>query len=294
MENAIAKMRVDWAAGDAIRDAGLTVPEGLTRHLDIPYGAHPLQKLDVYCPEDTARPRETIISIHGGGWFYGSKELYSHYCMRLAKRGFTVVNFNYRLAPEHPYPAAVQDICRVLHWVRDNALPYNIDLNNLFMLGDSAGGQLCHQICTMLTSKKYAALFDFGPPKDLKINACALNCGCYFFPVSRLVKPAKAGPIIQAYIPENYVPLLPQLRPHRYMTKDFPPAFVMTAENDYLKLMAPPLYRRLRRKGVEAQLHIYGTKEQKEIAHVFHVNCKLPLAERCNDEECAFFRKHIR
>ncbi len=62
-----------------------------------------------------------IISIHGGGWFYGSKELYSHYCMRLAARGFAVVNFSYRLAPEDKYPAAVQDICTVLHWVQRHA-----------------------------------------------------------------------------------------------------------------------------------------------------------------------------
>ena len=55
-----------------------------------------------------------------------------------------------------------------------------------------------------------------------------------------------------------------------------------------------PMYRLLRRKGVETQLHIYGTKEQKDIGHVFHVNCKLPLAAQCNDDQCAFFRSHIR
>jgi len=97
----VTRIRTDWAKGDAERDAGLTVPEGLVRHLDIPYGEDPMQKLDVYYPEGTEKALPTIISIHGGGWFYGSKELYAHYCTRLAKRGFTVVNFNYRLAPEH-------------------------------------------------------------------------------------------------------------------------------------------------------------------------------------------------
>jgi acetyl esterase/lipase len=79
----------------------------------------------------------------------------------------------------------------------------------------------------------------------------------------------------------------------KYVTKAFPPAFVMTAQNDYLRFMAAPMYRLLKRKGVEAMLRVYGTKEDKEIGHVFHVNCKLPLAAQCNDAQCAFFREYI-
>jgi hypothetical protein len=56
MYEKIAQMRKEWAEGDAKRDAGLTVPEGLIRHLDIPYGDDPLQKLDVYYPEGTEKP----------------------------------------------------------------------------------------------------------------------------------------------------------------------------------------------------------------------------------------------
>ena len=294
MINEIQKMRQGIAAGDAKRDAGLTIPEDIDRYTDIRYGDYAENVLDVYCPKGTQTALPTIVSIHGGAWIYGDKQLYSHYCMRLAQRGFTVVNFTYRLAPEHKYPAAVQDCCRVMGWVQENASKYFVDLNNVFMLGDSAGGQLCHQVLTMLTSADYAALFDFAPPKDFRVNACALNCGFYYFPFSRLLSPKRCGLIFEAYIPENYVPLLKQLRPQKYATKNFPPAFVMSAANDYLRAMAKPLYKQLRRKGVEAELHIYGTKAQKEIGHVFHVNCKLPLAAECNDDECAFFRRFIR
>ena len=287
-------MRLKWAAGDAKRDAGLTIPEDVTRFTDLRYGDYPEHLLDVYCPKGTDAPLPTIVSIHGGGWFYGDKELYSHYCMGLARRGFTVVNFTYRLAPEYKYPAALQDCCTVLHWVATNAGNYFIDLNNVFILGDSAGGQLCHQLLTMVTNPKYAALFSFGPPESFRVNACALNCGCYFLPFSRLVTPKRCGVIFQAYIPENYVPLLKQLKAQKFATKEFPPAFVMSSANDYLRFMAKPMYRLLRRKGVDAELHIYGTKKQPGTGHVFHLNCKSSLAAQCNDEECAFFRAHIR
>ena len=292
-EQAIEKLRQEWAAGDAVRDAGLTTPEGLCIHTDIPYGEDAAHRLDIYRPQDAAGPLPTIVSIHGGGWFYGSKQLYSHYCMRLAKRGFAVVNFDYRLAPQHKYPAAVQDICAVLFWMQKNADAYGIDLNNVFMLGDSAGGQLCWQICAMLTNPEYAAGFAFAVPQNFRVNACVLNCGCYFIPASRLLPPKRMGAIFDAYFPENYLPAARQLRVQKYITKAFPPAYVMSAQNDYLRFMAAPVYRLLRRRGVEAELHIYGEKAQKEIAHVFHVNCKLPLAAQCNDEQCAFFRRHM-
>ena len=297
MENVmdtIKRMRLEWAEGDAKRDEGLTVPEDLTRYLDIRYGEYAENTLDIYCPKGTDRALPTIVSIHGGGWFYGDKELYSHYCMALARRGFTVVNFNYRLAPEYRYPAPLEDTCAVMRWMQENAQKYYIDLDNVFMLGDSAGGQLCHQVLTMLTNPKYAKLFDFAPPEGFRVNACALNCGCYFLPFSRMISPKRCGVIFEAYFPEDYVPLLNQFKVGKYATKDFPPAFVMSAVNDYLCFMAKPMYRLLRRKGVETELHIYGTREQKEIGHVFHVNCKLPLADVCNDEECAFFRAHMR
>lgn len=294
MGRTVAQIRADFAKGDAIRDEGLTTPENIRRYDDLPYGPHPENKLDVYCLKGTSGPQPTIISFHGGGWVYGSKKLYSHYCMRLAQRGFTVVNFDYRLAPEAKYPAPLEDMCNVASWVLENAENYFIDTDNLFMVGDSAGGQLAYQFLTLLTNPKYAALFTVKAPEGFRINACGLNCGCYFMPISRIITPKRAGAMFESYFPEDFVPVLPQFKTNPYVTNAFPPAFVMTAQNDYLKMMAAPLHRLLKRRGVETQLHIYGTKEQKEIGHCFHLNCRSELADKCNDEQCAFFRAHLR
>ena len=292
MYEKILQMRKEWAEGDAKRDAGLTVPEGLVRHLDIPYGEDGLQKLDVYYPEGTDAPLPTIISIHGGGWFYGSKELYSYYCMDLALRGFTVVNFSYRLAPEHKYPAAIEDCCTVLHWVQENAAEYLIDLKNIFTVGDSAGGQLSFQLLTMLTSPKFAALFPFKAPEGFRVNACGLNCGCYFMPFSRLLPPKRMGAIFEALMPEDYMPFVPQLKAEKHLTRDFPAAFVMTFQHDYLKFMAPMLQKKFRKLGIESILRIYGDKKDKQFGHVFHLRIRHPLAKEVNDAQCAWFREH--
>ncbi len=293
MGKTIAELRKEWALSDAKRDAGLTVPEGIALCRDIPYRENPSLLLDVYFSENTTELLPTIISIHGGGWFYGDKELYSHYCMRLALRGFAVVNFNYRLAPEHKYPAALEDCVQVLHWIREHGGQYHINEDQLFLVGDSAGGQLAFQLATMLSNPAYAALFPFSCPQGMRIRACGLNCGCYFLPFSRLFPPKAMGVLFESYFPADYMPILPQLKPERYINADFPPSFVMSAQNDYLKFMAPMLHKKLRKRGVETVLKIYGTRQQKDIGHVFHLNCRSALADQCNDAQCAFFRNHL-
>lgn len=288
------EIRERFKQGDDIRDAGLTTPEDIQRFDGLRYGSDEVwHTLDIYCPKGTSAPLPTIISVHGGGWVYGDRQRYSHYCMRLAQRGFTVVNFSYRLAPESKYPAQLEDTVRAVKWVQENAGNYFIDLQNIFMLGDSAGGQICCQFLTMLTNPAYAARFDFAPPRGLSVRACALNCGCYFIPASRLLPPRRVGGLMEAFLPADIGPVVSQFRTVRNITGDFPPTFVMTAYHDYLKRMATPLFRKLKRRKVECLLRVYGSKEQTEIGHCFHLNCRSEMAERCNDDQCAFFRAHM-
>ena len=103
MSQASDMVRTEFKKGDDIRDAGLTTPEDIIRYDDIVYGEDPKwQSLDVYRPKSAeGKKLPVIVSVHGGGWVYGDKERYQFYCMNLAQRGFAVVNYTYRLAPEY-------------------------------------------------------------------------------------------------------------------------------------------------------------------------------------------------
>ena len=122
-------LRASFKISDTIRDRGLQAPKDIVRFDNLPYGTDPRwQTLDVYRPKNaggTALP--VIVSVHGGGWVYGDKNLYQHYCMSLAQHGFAVVNFSYRLAPRHKFPAALQDTDAVFHWVMAHAEDYHFD-----------------------------------------------------------------------------------------------------------------------------------------------------------------------
>lgn len=288
----VTDIRTNWAISDRERDEGLTTPEDITRHDDISYGPYgEWNLLDIYHKKDVNTCQPTIVNIHGGGWVYGNKEIYQFYCMSLAQRGFTVVNFNYRLAPENKYPAALEDINSVFCFLKEHGKEYFVDSENLLVVGDSAGGQLASHYLTILTNPEFAKLFTFQTP-DVKVRAVALNCGVYD---TRNCVDTGVDEYLLEYVDKEKLTkdMWESLDTIKYMTPDFPPAFVMSAYHDFLVANAEPMYRHLQSLSIPSELRIYGSKEQEEIAHVFHVNIKLPEAGKCNDEECEFFKRFV-
>ncbi|MFI5496895.1 alpha/beta hydrolase [Actinoplanes sp. NPDC051859] len=84
-----------------------------------------------------------FVYLHGGGWCYGSVETVDRMCRRIADRsGCAVLSVDYRLAPEHVHPAALDDVETVLRWVRKEGPGLGVDPSRLAIGGDSAGGQL--------------------------------------------------------------------------------------------------------------------------------------------------------
>lgn len=293
ISESVKKLRTDWAISDGKRDEGLTTPENITRYDDISYGPYgQWNLLDIYHKKDVTKPQPAIVNVHGGAWVYGTKELYQYYCMSLAQRGFTVISFNYRLAPESKYPSHLEDINRALSFIKENGEKYFIDTENVFMVGDSAGAQLTSHYMTIYSNPEFAKLFDFSVP-DIQIRAVALNCGLY--DIRKSIENNLEERMLD-YIGEDQIRnsvVLESLDTIGYMTKDFPPSYVMSAQNDFLVHCAEPMYEHLKSLGVDCKLKIYGTKEQDEINHIFHVNIKLEEAGICNDNQCEFFRKYI-
>ena len=265
-------------------------PGDIERRVNQSYGKHgKWNLLDVYYPKGTDRPLPAIVSIHGGGYVYGTKNLYQHYCMNLAQRGFTVINFNYRLAPQITFPMPVIETNEAMKWVCSHAAEYCIDLNNVFIVGDSAGAQIASQYAAIVTNPEYAGLFNLTVP-DFKLRAIALNCGMYEkFHELNTVLPG----LLYDYFGKDPLHHGDKINVLKYITGDYPPAFIMSSANDFLLPCARPMFDHLQKKGIECVYEIYGTKEEKKIAHVFHLNILSDTARKCNDEQCDFFRKYI-
>lgn len=293
MHEAAYAVRKMFHEGDEIRDAGLSDPEGIERFDDIAYGSDlDWQTLDVYRPANATLPLPVIVSVHGGAWVYGDKDRYQWYCMDLALRGFVVVNFTYRLAPEFQFPASIQDTCAVFQWTLDHIAEYGGDTSHIFAVGDSAGGSMLGIFSTMCTNPTYAAKYDFAPPAGFAPTAVALNCGAFKVVVSNDPEDL-LGQLMASYLPQGGDETeLDLLNIARYVTEDFPPAFIMTSDGDFLHDEAEPMAKLLRELKVCHELHIYGGIAEP-LGHVFHCNMRSEDARRCNDDECRFFKRFL-
>ena len=209
--------------------------------------------------------------------------------MDLAQRGFTVVNFSYRLAPKNKFPVPVIETNEVMEWVCSNAAAYCIDLDNIFITGDSAGAQIASQYSAIVTNPEYAALFALNVPK-FNLRAIALNCG--FYDMLLEYKPHLPG-LIGNYFGKDPRAHGEKVNVLKYINKNYPPAFIMSSANDFLLPYALPMFEHLQSKGIKSVCKIYGAEEQKEIGHVFHLNIHSPAARECNDAECGFFRGFV-
>ena len=280
--------RISAGRNDRKRDRSIPLPQGVTQIRGLSYGRHgKYSRFDIYRPENTKDDRlPTIVSIHGGGYVYGDKKIYRRYCMDLARRGFCVINFNYRLAPRWKFPAPLEDTNALLQWVCDHAEAYRLDPRCLFLVGDSAGAQIASQYAAMVTDPNYADLFGLQIP-EIRILGVGLNCGTYN--TAALADCERTG-IALDYLGRRIRSHDPRLHVMDHITDRFPPAHITTACHDFLRKEARPMHQFLTAKGIRAQLTCYGTEEDTSVGHVFHVDLRLPEATRCNDEQCDFFR----
>lgn len=117
---------------------------GLTRIRDVAYRDTGLvaHTLDIYRPQARREPLPVVLYVHGGGFRILSKETHWIMALAFARRGYVVFNINYRLAPRHPFPAAMEDSAAALLWVRENAARFGGDAGRIVLAGESAGANL--------------------------------------------------------------------------------------------------------------------------------------------------------
>ena len=286
---AILQMRKQFKTQDDKRDAGLPteIPE-VTRIDNLSYGPDPKWNLlDIYLPKNVTKPIPTIINIHGGGWCYGTKETYQFFGLNWAKRGFAFVNANYRLAPDVAFPKELDDVNQYVHFVAQHADEYNLDKNNVFLMGDSAGGQMAEQYVTILTNPKYRQLFDYEMT-DLNFKAVVLNSAANFMAEPNAINGAVAG----YFTPESVQKYSEQLNVEKYITKDFLPAYISTANQDFLRNSAFKMDGFLTAKNISHICKMYGDGKNPR-GHVFLINQKDELAKKANDDEMVFLKSFL-
>jgi acetyl esterase len=191
-------------------------------------------------------PAPVILFAHGGGWVMGDLDTHDGLCRHLvAVSGWAVLAVEYRLAPEHPYPAAVDDMCHALDWLRGGyaravggaqaAAPsraadrYGLDPHRVAVAGDSAGGQLAAVVARRAR--------DSGSGLAAQILICpVLDPATDYPPLDQYgLDRDEMGFFWNAYAPPPVDRTVPDLNPIGTDLAGLPPAVVITAELDVLR-----------------------------------------------------------
>jgi len=146
---------------------------------DRAYGPHGEDNgVDIYRPVHRPGPWPVVLYAHGGAFHLLSKD--THWLMGLvfARFGYLVVNISYRLAPKHPFPAAIEDTCAAYAWVHRHARALGGDPSRIAVAGESAGGNLVTALTVAACQKRpepwARAVYDLGAVPRATLPFCAI------------------------------------------------------------------------------------------------------------------------
>jgi acetyl esterase len=216
-----------------------------------------------------------LVYFHGGGFVVGSLDTHEGLCRILANEsGCRVVSVNYRLAPEHKFPAALDDAYAATKWIAERALELGIDPSRLAVGGDSSGGTLAAVVCQLAKQAggpKLALQVLFCPPMDAAAETESMRDFAEGFFLEK--KGLDAG--LNYYRSPDVDLIDPRMSPLRAAdVADLPPAHIHTAEFDPLRDEGKAYADRLRRAGVSVRY----TCHEGMIHHFYAMANAIPYA----------------
>jgi len=208
----------------------------------------------IYTPVGTA-PFPVLVYFHGGGWVIGNLDTHDGICRSLANRvGCLVVSVDYRLAPEHPFPAAPEDCYAATRWLAEHAGSLGGDKGRIAVGGDSAGGNLAAVVALMARDRggpklAFQLLVYPATDTDFETRSYRENSEGYFLTRADMVW------FWNHYAPRDEDRRNPYAAPLRAASlRGLPPALVITAEFDPLCDDGNAYAARLREDGVPVRL----------------------------------------
>ena len=268
-------------------------PEGITysdREIPGPAGA-PAVSVRVYRPSAPAAPRPGVLYIHGGGFCVGSVETeHPGACQAALRADAVVVSVEYRLAPEHAFPAGIEDCYAALVWMAESAAELDLDPARIAVMGTSAGGGLAAGLALLARDRGGPALrFQVLniPELDDRLDTPSMrafedtpmwNRPNAIWSWRHYLGPAHGGDVSHYAAPARAVDL-----------SNLPPAYIATAEYDPLRDEGLIYAMRLLEHGVSVELHQFpGT---------FHGSALLAdadISRRSNGEMLAALARGLR
>ena len=245
---------------------------------DVAYGPDDRQKLDVYSPSHVTAQLPILLFVYGGSWKEGSRGDYEFAGRTFAARGYLTLVMDYRLSPDHPFPAFVEDVASAISWAEKEGPRFGGDPQRIFAVGHSAGA---YNLALAILDRHYLEKAGVDPSA---LRAVATLAGPFdFLPLDTKATIATFGDVLD----------LATTQPINYARADAPPLLLLTGTDDttvYPK-NSRALEKALKERGALVEL--------REYQGVGHVGILLALAKPFRsqttpviEDMIAFFAKH--
>ena len=249
----------------------------------------PNVKIRIYTPDNLQRPAPAYINFHGGGFIFGDLDSEHARTLAISKSCQAIaITVDYRLAPEHPYPAAINDCYASLLWLVDNAKHIGIDTSRIVVGGGSAGGNLAASVALMARDKHGPSIcyqMLIYPALDDQANTQSMLDGedTYVITSQNILD------MWNYYLGHDRSNVSCYASPSRAPDlADLPPAYIMTCEHDPLRDEAITYAMRLMNAGVPVELHNYpGT------VHGFDYLIRCNISKRAIHDEINMFKRAV-
>jgi acetyl esterase/lipase len=216
-------------------------------------------QLDLAMPKEGTGPFPCVVCLHGGGWRSGKRQDLTKLTELLAGKGFVAATVTYRLAPDHHFPAQIEDCKAAVRWLRANAAKYHINPQKIGAVGFSAGGHLASLLGTADTdaglegkggnldqSSRVQAVVNYFGPTDFTTKTWSAHVKDAFI-IPFLVDPLKKQNMREVY---------EMASPVTHVSKDDPPFLFFHGDKDGLVGLEQPqiLSKKLQEAGVSAKV----------------------------------------
>jgi acetyl esterase len=241
---------------------------GLTADISVPKGAGPFP---------------IVLYLHGGGWVAGSPRSHRKLGMQFAEQGYLTINLDYRMAPEHPFPAGLDDCIFAAEWAASNAQRWGGEASRMVIGGDSAGGNLTAATIVTMAARN----------SRIKFKAGLLIYGLFDVPavIAREKDAAFGlGMMARAYLGDKYEALVgdPRVSPLKAVKAGLPPLYILCGTADFLIKETHSMAEACKAAGVDYELDIVP-----DMPHWFIQIWMLSAAGAAQKRMFEFMRKRV-
>ncbi len=252
---------------------------------------------NIYYGNNDISKKDVIVDIHGGGWAYGNKDLNDNFCRQLANYGYNVISFSYTLAFKAKLIDQIQEIDMLISYLTKYQEKFCLNMKNLYLTGDSAGGQLILLYTAILKRDDLKKIYSIN--STFNIKALALNHATPYIkslgiiPNNKLASNIFSFGLLKMLLGKNFKKskYFNNVEPNDILTSSFSPSLIISSSGDKaFSYQSKRLKEDMDQIGIKNKLLFSNNEKAIHVFNVLYPN--IEESKEFNKEIISWFKEN--